>query len=299
MADRVGQQLGNYRLIRLLGRGGFAEVYLGEHIRLKTQSAIKVLRTQLSDNDVEGFLNEAQTIAHLEHPHIVRVFDFDVIEGVPFLFMSYAPNGTLRQRHPKGTRLPPETIVEIATQQVLTPPPPLREKLPGTSPAIEQVVMRALAKDPRQRFASVQEFATQFEQACHPSFSMNRTPPASQNPTFLSDPGLKLNQFSLQSSSTSPLSQPPSSHSPSIQSGIAPQPFSTGCPPAGPQGQKRRVSRRVVLAGLTGIIVVGAIFWLFTSIHFLIPGGSSNGPTNLTVQGTVVSVNVANHTVSS
>src|SRR6266487_4339198 len=116
MVDRVGQQLGNYRLIRLLGRGGFAEVYLGEHLRLKTQSAIKVLHTQITDNDVEGFLNEAQTIARLEHPHIVRVFDFDVTERVPYLIMSYAPNGTLRQRHAKGTRLPPETILQYIIQ---------------------------------------------------------------------------------------------------------------------------------------------------------------------------------------
>jgi len=46
MVDRVGQRLGNYRLIRLLGRGGFAEVYLGQHIRLNMQAAIKVLQTQ-------------------------------------------------------------------------------------------------------------------------------------------------------------------------------------------------------------------------------------------------------------
>ena len=44
MSDRVGQQLGNYRLIRLLGRGGFAEVYLGEHLRLGTQAGREVLR---------------------------------------------------------------------------------------------------------------------------------------------------------------------------------------------------------------------------------------------------------------
>ncbi len=97
MVDRVGQQLGNYCLIRLLGRGGFAEVYLGEHLRLKTQAAVKVLHTQLTYSDVESFLKEAQTIAHLDHPHIVRVLDFDVKEGTPFLIMSYASEGTLRR----------------------------------------------------------------------------------------------------------------------------------------------------------------------------------------------------------
>src|SRR5436305_14978027 len=76
MADRVGQQLGNYRLVRLLGQGGFAEVYLGEHIHLGTQSAIKLLHTQLAGEDIDLFRREARTIAQLVHPHIVRVFDF-------------------------------------------------------------------------------------------------------------------------------------------------------------------------------------------------------------------------------
>src|SRR5258708_14458860 len=114
--SRVGQQLGNYRLVRLLGSGGFAQVYLGEHVRIHTQAAIKVLQTQIAASDRDSFLTEAQTIAHLEHPHIVRVLDFDVAEGIPFLVMSYAPNGTLRQRHPKGTQLPLPTIITYVKQ---------------------------------------------------------------------------------------------------------------------------------------------------------------------------------------
>jgi len=101
----VGQQFGNYRLLRLLGYGGFAEVYLGEHVHLQTQAAIKVLSTQLVANDLERFIREARTIASLEHPHIVRVLDFGIESGIPFLVMSYAPNGTLRQRHPKESKV--------------------------------------------------------------------------------------------------------------------------------------------------------------------------------------------------
>ena len=101
MAERIGQQLGNYRLTRLLGQGTFADVYLGEHTHLGTQAAIKVLYVQLTSEGIEQFRLEARTIAHLEHPHIVRVLDFGVEDGTPFLVMSYAPNGTLRQLYLK------------------------------------------------------------------------------------------------------------------------------------------------------------------------------------------------------
>jgi eukaryotic-like serine/threonine-protein kinase len=117
MADRVGQQLGNYRLTRLIGQGGFAEVYLGEHIYLKTLVAIKLLRTTVANPDIlESFLKEAQTIAHLLHPNIVRVMDFGVDGETPYLVMDYAVNGTLRQRHAKGTQLPLATIVPYVNQ---------------------------------------------------------------------------------------------------------------------------------------------------------------------------------------
>ncbi|MEO8970641.1 MAG: protein kinase [Ktedonobacteraceae bacterium] len=116
MGDRIGQQLGNYRLIRLLGEGGFAEVYLGEHIHLGTNAAIKVLRTQLGSEDASAFGTEARTIAHLVHPHIVRVLEFGIEGRTPFLVMDYAPNGTLRQRHLKGTVLTPTNILPYIKQ---------------------------------------------------------------------------------------------------------------------------------------------------------------------------------------
>jgi hypothetical protein len=50
MPDRVGPQLGNNHLLRLLGRGGFAEVYLGEHLYLKRRAALKILHTSLEDD---------------------------------------------------------------------------------------------------------------------------------------------------------------------------------------------------------------------------------------------------------
>lgn len=116
MEDRAGQQFGNYRLLHLLGQGGFAEVYLGEHVYLGTHAAIKVLHTRLSKDDLEGFRDEARIIARLVHPNIVRVLEFGVEASIPFLVMDYAPKGTLRQRHPKGSRLSIDTILPYIKQ---------------------------------------------------------------------------------------------------------------------------------------------------------------------------------------
>ena len=109
MADRVGQQFGNYRLASLLGQGGYAEVYSGQHARLSLQAAIKVLHAYLTGSEAEHFYQEAETIAKLTHPGIVRILDYDVQDGVPFLVMEYAPGGSLRRRYPKGNIVPPRS----------------------------------------------------------------------------------------------------------------------------------------------------------------------------------------------
>ncbi len=116
MPAREGQRLGNYRLHHLLGTGSFAEVYLGEHLYLKTSAAIKVLSKALNEKDERIFLSEAQTVAQLAHPNIVRVHEFAIERSTPFLAMDYAPGGTLRHRYPAGVCLSLEQVVLYVKQ---------------------------------------------------------------------------------------------------------------------------------------------------------------------------------------
>ena len=113
MVEQVEQKIGNYRLLQLLGKGAFADVYLGEHLYLNTPVAIKVLHTRLDSAIVADFLSEARHISHLVHPHIIRVFDFGLEEDTPFLVMDHAPYGSLRQLYPPGTVVPLSTIVSF------------------------------------------------------------------------------------------------------------------------------------------------------------------------------------------
>jgi len=93
MSDRVGQQPGNFQLLHLIGHGSFADVYLGEHLHLNTQAAIKVLHTRLTDEESEKLRSEARLMARLAHPHIIRVLEFGVEDSTPFLIMDYASQG--------------------------------------------------------------------------------------------------------------------------------------------------------------------------------------------------------------
>lgn len=257
------EHLGNYRLLKPLGESKLARVYLAEHIHLGTQAVIKVLHTrELQEEHGELFKQEAYILARLEHPHIMRILNFDFDEGEPFLVMSYASGGSLQMRHPSGSRVPltqvndyvqqiasalqyaheqkiihrnvkpknlligargeilltdfsiatqsqgmaggivgtptyaaPEqmyqqavaasdqyalgiivyewlcghvpfqgTFAEILSQHYSAPVPSLRQQT-GLSSAVEHVVLRALEKEPEQRFPSLQAFAKAFQDA--------------------------------------------------------------------------------------------------------------------------------------
>ncbi len=313
-----------------------------------------MLHTQLTSDDVDKFRAEARTIAHLIHPHIVRILDFGVEDKTPFLVMDYAPQGTLRQRHPKGVALPLATIAsyvkqvaealqyahgekiihrdvkpenmllgrrndillsdfgiamvaqssryqstqdmagtmaymspeqiqgkprpasdqyslgivvyewlsgdrpfhgsltEMVGQHLSVPPPPLREKVPTISPNVEQVVMIALDKDPKQRFMNVQAFATALEQA---SLS------AQQTPAIFSGQSLQPSVEEITPTQYAWPSVATISSSQSLQDNMS-------RPSIGSQAAKGSISRRtvVIVLVLLALVVGASIFtWLLRS----------------------------------
>jgi eukaryotic-like serine/threonine-protein kinase len=112
--NHVGEVLGEYRLNHQMGRGEFADVYFGEHVRRGNEVVVKVLTTRLTGEDELNFLSDARAVARLVHPHILRLLDFGVEAGIPYLVMDYAPKGCLR--YPKGEHVSTEVVVSYAKQ---------------------------------------------------------------------------------------------------------------------------------------------------------------------------------------
>ena len=93
----VGQIIKDrYKILELLGEGGMAFVYKAEDRQLKRIVAIKTLKPNYVQQEtfVERFKREAQTVANLNHPNIVQIFDWG-IEGEPFFVMEYIEGNTL------------------------------------------------------------------------------------------------------------------------------------------------------------------------------------------------------------
>ena len=90
-SDLSGRQLGGYRLLRRLGRGAMAEVYLAEQVSLSRQIAFKVLRGNLSTDAtyVQRFLQEARAAAQLVHANIVQIYEVGCVDGTHFIAQEY------------------------------------------------------------------------------------------------------------------------------------------------------------------------------------------------------------------
>lgn len=114
-----GQVIGKYRVLEALGRGGMAQVYRAYHPQLDRYVAIKVLRSDLVEEQefLARFQREARAIASLRHPNIVQVFDFDVQDEIYYMVMELLEGDTLRARLNKyrveGKRMPLPEVLSI------------------------------------------------------------------------------------------------------------------------------------------------------------------------------------------
>jgi serine/threonine protein kinase len=106
--DLSGRQLGGYRLLRRLGRGAMAEVYLAEQVSLGRQVAFKVLRSTLATDAiyVQRFDHEARAAAQLVHANIVQIYEVGCIDGVHFIAQEYVQGANLAEL--LARRGPPE-----------------------------------------------------------------------------------------------------------------------------------------------------------------------------------------------
>src|SRR5215472_5645839 len=86
-----------YRIVRRLGSGGMAAVYLARHVMIDRLSAIKVLRQELNLNPThrERFLREARAVNRINHRNIVEITDLGEMDGVAYLVMEYVDGGSL------------------------------------------------------------------------------------------------------------------------------------------------------------------------------------------------------------
>ncbi len=98
-ADLSGRQLGDFQLLRRLGRGAMAEVYLAEQMSLNRQVAIKVLKKELATDDtyVQRFQREARAVGALVHANIVQIHEVGCIDGVYFIAQEYVEGLNLKQ----------------------------------------------------------------------------------------------------------------------------------------------------------------------------------------------------------
>ena len=112
-------KIGKYNLVREIGRGTTATVYLGHDPFAQRDVAIKVAFPEILKNLERGklythlFLNEASLVGRLQHPHIVQIFDAVVAEDLCYIVMEYVPGATLESFTAPNQLLPVERVVEI------------------------------------------------------------------------------------------------------------------------------------------------------------------------------------------
>lgn len=117
MSDLIGQRLGQYEITALLGEGGMASVYRARQTSVGRDVAVKVIESKLARNPefVRRFEREAWTIAALDHPHILKLFDYGQERDRLYLVMELKTGGSLADQIKQGT-LPAARVASLLDQ---------------------------------------------------------------------------------------------------------------------------------------------------------------------------------------
>ncbi len=119
MTEWVGQTLSKVLIEKQIGRGGMSEVYFGHHGTLKRAMVVKILYAHLSADPrhIARFHTEAQAVAALRHPNIVQVFDFDIVNGQPYIVMELLDGVSLElylhSLRASSQTLPRESVIRL------------------------------------------------------------------------------------------------------------------------------------------------------------------------------------------
>jgi serine/threonine protein kinase len=115
--DLIGATIGGYHVLKEIGQGGMATVYLAHQLSMDRDVAIKVLPAQFlhQANSLERFKQEASIVARLEHRAIVPVHDYGEHEGMPYLVMRYMDGGSVDEMLADGP-IPPDKTLTILAQ---------------------------------------------------------------------------------------------------------------------------------------------------------------------------------------
>ena len=115
----IGEVVGSFRLLKLLGEGGMGAVYLAEHHMLGRRAAVKVLRAECSANQdvVHRFFNEARALSLLRHPGLVDVYDFGHrADGTAFIVMEYLAGTPLGRYVADARQVPVSIAIDLGRQ---------------------------------------------------------------------------------------------------------------------------------------------------------------------------------------
>ena len=114
----IGTEIGHYKIIKLLGKGGMGEVYLAEDTKLDRLVALKILPQEFSQNADRmrhRFVREAKAASRLNHPHIAHVYEIGESKGVNFIAMEFVEGVSLREKI-HGERVDLRTLLKYLTQ---------------------------------------------------------------------------------------------------------------------------------------------------------------------------------------